>query len=253
MEKLPHAPRLYYFVRKECDPSWKIEEQRIPFYDLLFLLKGSADYVINGEPLTLEEGQILFLQPGSVRSATTKGMSCVSLDFILEREESLDLPRVFPLVDREEFGKLFRELDFEWLQKRPGYELKCGALFSLVLHRLLFENREAPRNAHVELIKRYVLEHYGEKITIGGLAKRIGLHPAYCGTLFRRHEGVSISEFLSHVRINKAASLLETGEYTVGEVSEKTGFSDIFYFSNTFKRQTGYSPTYYRNRALLPE
>jgi len=246
-------PHLYYFVKKECYSNWRIDEQRIPFYDLLFITRGGADYIINGEPLSLKEGDILFLTPGTVRSASTGGMSCVSLDFTLENGELLNLPMVTALVDREEFRRLFRELEYEWLQKQSGYELKCQALFSLVLHRLIYENRETPRNAHVESLKRYILEHYAEKLTIRGLAEKMKLHPAYCGSLFRKYEGDSISEFISHVRINKAASLLETGEYTVGEVSEKTGFSDIYYFSNTFKKQTGFSPNYYKKRALLHE
>ena len=244
-------PRLCYFVKKECLPNWQINEQEILFYDLLFVLKGSADYIINGRPRTVEEGDILFLAPGSIRSATTRGMTCVSLDFLLNDDESLDLPEVTATEGLGDFLSLFTELDFEWLQKRPGYQMKCQALFSLILHKVVYENREAPLNAHVEIIKRHILQNYDKKITISSLARRAKLHPAYCGSLFKKTEGTGISDFINHVRINKAASLLETGEYTVGEVSDKTGFSDIYYFSKTFKKMTGLSPNSYKNKALI--
>ena len=125
--------------------------------------------------------------------------------------------------------------------------MKCQGLFGLVLHRLLYEEDPGRRNLHVEAIRRYILAHYCEEITVQSLAQRQGLNPVYCGALFRREEGCTIAAFISRVRINKAADLLRTGEYTVGEVAERVGFKDIYYFSNTFKKQMGISPIHYRN------
>lgn len=131
--------------------------------------------------------------------------------------------------------------------EETGYEMKCQALFALVLHRLLYEEDPGRHNLHVEAIRRYILAHYCEEITVQSLAQRQGLNPVYCGALFRREEGCTIAAFISRVRINKAADLLRTGEYTVGEVAERVGFKDIYYFSNTFKKQMGISPIHYRN------
>jgi len=241
-------PHLTYFVRKKCNTSWRIEDQQIFFYDLVFILDGVADYTINGDVYRIKKGDILFIRSGSRRQASTKGMVCVSLDFTLNTGDSLSLPTLSSRPDFEDFYWIFRELDFEWLQKREGYQLKCQALFSLILHKLMFEGKQAPANAHVEEIKRYIVEHYDRKLKISTLAKIANIHPVYCGALFKKLEGRSISEFIKHVRINKASSLLESGEYNVGEVAEKTGFSDIYYFSSTFKQLIGLSPSSYKNR-----
>ena len=54
--------------------------------------------------------------------------------------------------------------------------------------------------------------------------------------------GVGIAEYIRHERLKLAYSLLKSGEFTVAEVSEKSGFSDYNYFSRIFKRRYGISP-----------
>lgn len=40
---------------------------------------------------------------------------------------------------------------------------------------------------------------------------------------------------------------MEEGDYLIGEISDILGFTDQFYFSRVFKRETGYTPREYRN------
>ncbi|MBB6677861.1 helix-turn-helix transcriptional regulator [Cohnella lubricantis] len=237
-----------YFVRKICNTSWKLEPHRISYYDLVFMLEGSADYRVDGVAYHVREGDLLLIKPGSERYATTTGMTCVAIDFKLREGEHIDLPVVSSRKDFDDFQWLFQELDFEWLQQKDGYQLKCQAIFALILHKLLFEGQHNSANVHVEAIKRYIVEHYDEKLSVAEVARAVKLNPVYCGALFKKSEGRSISEFINLVRVNQAASLLETGEYNVGEAAERTGFKDIYHFSNTFKRLMGMPPGTYRNK-----
>jgi len=244
-------PEMFYFVWKKCTPNWKIDPQRIDFNDLLFVLDGSADYTIDGSHHHIQKGDIVFIRSQSTRSASTTGMECVSIDFYLELEEELPFPVVASRPDFDDFRWLFQDLNYELLQKKEGFELKCQAYFALILHKLLYEGQDDSFNVHIETVKRYILDHYDEKLTVKALAQTAGINPVYCGALFKRLMGRSISSFINSVRINKAAALLETGEYTVGEVAEKTGFSDVYYFSNTFKKLMGVSPNTYKNEPTL--
>ena len=244
-------PEMFYFVWKKCTPNWKIPTQRIDFNDLLFVWEGSADYTVDGRHYHIQKGDILFIAAQSTRSASTAGMECVSIDFYLEGQEEIRLPVVSSRPDFDDFRWLFQDLNYELLQKREGFQLKCQAYFALILHKLIYEGREDSANAHIETVKRYVIDHYDEKLTVKSLAQIANINPVYCGALFKRLEGRSISSFINSVRINKAAALLETGEYNVGEVAEKTGYSDVYYFSNTFKRLMGVSPNTYKNEPTV--
>lgn len=238
-------PTMIYFVEKECTPAWKLTDHKLAFYDLVFVLKGTADYFIDNVPYHVEKGDILFIKCGSTRTATTPGMKCVSIDFILNDADEISLPTISTMTNFDEFYHLFRELKYEWLQKSEGYQLKCQAIFALILHKLLYGCKDEMGNRHIRTIKRYIIEHYREEITVYGLAARLNINPVYCGALFKKSEGISIHEFLINVRINKASGLLETGEYNVGEVADLTGFKDVYYFSTTFKRVMHVPPSEY--------
>ncbi len=239
-------PTMIYFVEKECTSSWKISLQKIAFYDLVFVLDGSADYTIDGVNYHIVKGDILFIKCGSTRIASTEGMKCVAIDFVLSNGERVSIPTITKVNDFTEFYHLFRDLKYEWLQQSEGYQLKCQAIFALILHKLLYFNRNDSGNRHVRSIKRYIIEHYTEDITVSQLADKLNLNNVYCGALFKKSEGMTIHTFLMKVRINKAAILLQSGEYSVSEVAELTGFNDVYYFSNTFRKVMQLSPSEYR-------
>ncbi|WP_298732520.1 two-component regulator propeller domain-containing protein [uncultured Chitinophaga sp.] len=60
--------------------------------------------------------------------------------------------------------------------------------------------------------------------------------------------GYSPNEYIRLVRLKQAATLLNTGDYTVSEVAYKVGMNDPFYFSKCFKAQFGIPPSAYLKR-----
>lgn len=239
-------PTMIYFVEKECTPAWKLSNENIPFYDLLFVISGTAEYLIDDVYYKLAKGDILFIKTGSTRIASTTGMKCISIDFLLKAGDIIELPTVTHLTDFDEYFTLFNELKFEWLQKADGYQLKSQALFALILHKILFHQTEDNTNPYVRKIKRFIIDNYMEDITIHQIAELLKIHPVYCGALFKKSEGISIHSFLMTIRINKAVGLFQSGEYNVSAAAEASGFKDVYYFSATFKKIMKMSPQKYR-------
>lgn len=60
--------------------------------------------------------------------------------------------------------------------------------------------------------------------------------------------GLAPIEFIKEIRINKAIQLIETGEYTMTQISYMVGINDPRYFSKCFKQKMGMTPTEYRDR-----
>ena len=250
MSELIH-PEVIYFTVKTCSPDWSITNNCHPFYGLVFIISGNTSYKINGVHYAAKAGDIIFTEPGSIRDAHTSGMSCVAIDFSLPKHEFINFPTLYSWGDFEEFHMMFQDLKFEWLQKQSGYKLKSQALVMLILYKLLYDRNKMPKNIHVENMKCFIMEHYTKNLTVANIAEQVNLNPVYCGALFKKIEGRTIAEFINQVRINKAVTLLESDEYTIGEVAEETGFIDIYYFSNMFKKTVGLSPsTYKKSKAL---
>ena len=95
-------------------------------------------------------------------------------------------------------------------------------------------------------IAEYVNLHYAEPLDNRSLAERFGYHPKYIAQLFTRHTGTSLHQYLLKVRLRNAIFLLQTTQLPVSEVARRVGFGSASYFSEYFRRCTGYSPSAFR-------
>lgn len=60
--------------------------------------------------------------------------------------------------------------------------------------------------------------------------------------------GLSANHLIRHIRLKRAAQLLQTGQYTVAEVTYQVGFQDLKYFRERFKEEFGLSPSEYAGK-----
>jgi AraC-like DNA-binding protein len=85
-------------------------------------------------------------------------------------------------------------------------------------------------------------------ISITHLARLCYISETYFRRLFRQAYGVSPIAFIRSLRIDTAASLLESGDFSVGDAAAAAGFTDTKYFSREFRRAKGVSPKNYFKR-----
>ncbi|MEA4889151.1 MAG: helix-turn-helix domain-containing protein [Clostridiaceae bacterium] len=93
---------------------------------------------------------------------------------------------------------------------------------------------------------RYVWEHAGEAINLASLADMVALSPNYYATLFKQTAGCSFSEYVGHVRMEKACTLLSNKELSIKEIASRCGYSDMTYFIRFFKQKIGVPPHRWR-------
>jgi two-component system response regulator YesN len=89
---------------------------------------------------------------------------------------------------------------------------------------------------------------YMEDLQVTQIAEELFITPNYLSRLFKQETGISFSEQLSQIRVQKACELLvETNEkiYRIGEI---IGYCNPRYFSEWFVKQMGMTPGEYRNR-----
>ncbi len=88
---------------------------------------------------------------------------------------------------------------------------------------------------------------FDEDAGLERIAREVYLSPSYVSMLFKQETGKSISQHLTHLRLEKARQLLRDPELKIYEVSQMVGYPNQYYFSVWFKKNTGMTPTEYRN------
>lgn len=94
--------------------------------------------------------------------------------------------------------------------------------------------------------RKYIEEHYAEKIVLEDIAKLVNLNPVYFSVLFKKECGINISTYLMDVRMEKAKEFLQNSNDTIAAIGEKVGYKDTRYFSQTFAKYVGIKPMLYR-------
>ena len=86
------------------------------------------------------------------------------------------------------------------------------------------------------------------RITIKELAEYTDLSPSYLSRLFKKELGISISDYISEKKIEKAENLLKYSDFTFIEIANYLAFSSQSHFIQTFKKAVGLTPKKYRDQ-----
>jgi len=97
-----------------------------------------------------------------------------------------------------------------------------------------------------ERAKKYIGENLSKKFGIGDICDRLGCSKSTLLTSFKAKYGVTVGNYITDMRIEKAKHLLLEGERTVNEIALESGFSDQSYFSKVFSAKCGVPPSEYR-------
>jgi two-component system response regulator YesN len=93
----------------------------------------------------------------------------------------------------------------------------------------------------------YILKNYENSLLgLNDIADSVNLSPAYLSALYKKHTGFNISEEITNVRIENACYLLKKSGLSIKEIGNRIGYSNQYYFSTSFKKKMGVSPSEYR-------
>lgn len=94
----------------------------------------------------------------------------------------------------------------------------------------------------------YLAVSYANSITLTDLAKVVHLSASHLSRIFKNNLGVTFVDVLTKIRIERAKELLENKDLSIQFISNRVGFSSPDYFSSTFRKLEGISPSQYRSK-----
>lgn len=105
----------------------------------------------------------------------------------------------------------------------------------------------AMASALLQEVRTYIEAHYMEpEFSLVQTAENLHVSPQYLSRIFHREFGVTFMDYISRLRIRRAADLLSQKDWKMYEIAEQIGYSNQHYFSSAFKRVLGVSPMEYR-------
>ena len=110
------------------------------------------------------------------------------------------------------------------------------------------ELRKGDKSKYVLEAMDFIGRHYSDpSISIGLIAQHLGISEGHLSHLFKKETDYTLLNYLTRYRIHKAMGLLKDCRVKVYEVAEQVGYRDITYFSATFKKLVGVSPSEYQD------
>lgn len=108
-------------------------------------------------------------------------------------------------------------------------------------------NESEPRA--VRNARAFVEENHTEELSLRRVAQVINLSASYFSELFKKSTGINFVEYVARVRIEKAKSVLRTGEPSITAIAFNVGFQSLSQFNRAFKKITGRSPREFRQQS----
>lgn len=154
-----------------------------------------------------------------------------------------------------EIGDLFNRMYTEYRSMQKGYlDIIRAYLIELIIKIFRYmdsDNQKTPSWKNRELIEKaieYLKHHYNSDIKLADLAMKSFISKNYFSKLFKEVTGINFSDYVQNLRIDEACSLLKNTGMKVVDIAAQTGFKDIKFFYEVFKKITGKTPGDYRSK-----
>ena len=107
------------------------------------------------------------------------------------------------------------------------------------------ETAEAPA---ISRARTYIAEHHGEELSLETVAHAANMSAYYFCKMFKRATGLTFTDYLARVRIERAKHLLLNPHKRIREAAFEVGFQSLSQFNRVFRAVAGESPSQYREK-----
>lgn len=233
------------------------------FYELVYLLEGTARHVVNGREFRLVPGSAFIMTPADFHEIVVDGGDPLTCYNVIIDPAALDhgIDELVPsttdeatwhVEDFTEAAPDFARLWEESRRERRGTSVAISALVHCILVALARRcagtdagrafGRVTPE-ASIRHATLYIDHHFREPITLAGVAAQAHLSPNYFSERFHELTGVSFQTYLQRRRLRFARALLCATNLGITEICHAAGFNNPSHFGRAYRRQYGHSPS----------
>lgn len=161
------------------------------------------------------------------------------------------LPKHCKVGNWDKFDFLCKQILSSEFEHSSSLEWQRQILFQQLLQELantIKQEKSAPALEVAEQAAAYLRNNYTRKISYKELGEQLRYHPNYISRCMINALGCTPIEYVNSVRLDQAKRLLVSTNMTIEKIAESCGFSQTAYFSRTFKKNEGRSPSEFRQQ-----
>ena len=209
-------------------------------------LSGSAVHYFKNQKFTISENCIYFLNQKDDYKVKVleKGVAfsvhfttCEPIDtesFCIKTAKANEVVRLLSLIEKE---FLLKNNELGLMSDVYGL---CSEL------NKLYQKSYFPKDKRMIAAEKYINTHFSENDCLAEAAKQSTLTRRRFNDLFKSCFGLTPNRYLVGLKIDYAKNLISTNYFSISQISEMCGFSDIYYFYKVFKSETGTTPAEYK-------
>lgn len=223
----------------------------VPYVDITYLIEGELHYFMNDIPITLHAGEAIVFPVGAKRERPASETRATFASLNLSFPKGMDFPLCGVIRNAVDSNCVFflKQL-YECYRTESEKRLqKCGALLSY-LYNKLFEVAAGGQNPYTTAVKQMILDDPAARHTLTELAQHVHLSPQYLCSIFKKHEGCRLFEYIEKKRIDHAKKLILCYNIPLSEIAQKSGFGDYYAFAHAFKKHAGISAMRFKKETL---
>lgn len=231
------------------------------YTELFYIIGGDGQFQINDKLFPVHSHQLVVVNPNIVH--TEVSYEAKPLEYIVLGIEGVELTLpdsdearycIYSFPENNDVLSCMQSVLQEMQECKPEYQTACLAYIDIILVHLMRNasvsvtqaSARFPANRQCAAVRQYIDRHYKENLTLDHLAETVSINKYYMAHAFKREYGVSPINYLIHCRIREGKQLLAETDLSLSQIATVLGFSSSSYFSQSFRKAEGISPTEYR-------
>lgn len=245
---------------EQCGKEFMVNRPSFRWHAVELLERGTWEVLRGGRWAPASAGTVVVYgpsRPGGVRATGTGPHGKYFADFRGTaaarklRGSGLSAKRVRHLANPGCAAELYEQLLSCSSLPHQQQSKVAAAILEALLVRIGAEPETptgltARRRGAFNRCREYLVANYAILRGPGAAARACRVGPEYFSRLFRKHAGQTPSQFLSRLRMQHAARLLQQSEVSVKAAGRAVGFEDPYHFSRVFKQIHGVAPRHFR-------
>lgn len=146
------------------------------------------------------------------------------------------------------YGRIAEALKKNRTDKPFHIYSEIASFIFFIMNELSDETMEKLPEAPTSLLtaQDYIEQNFGKSPGLEEIASAAGVSREHLCRAFKKHYGISPVQYSNTLRISAAEQLLLNSSLSISEISSRLGFSDIYTFSKSFKKASGFPPGKFR-------